>query len=619
MRIRRWALGPGAVAAGRDITGPVIVINGESLDPLAGYLPNQRLMGELGRQLDLPRFTGRDNLITEIDQTVHSPGRGYVVVQGEAGVGKTALAAYLVWNRPCAYHFTRLPGGRSPEKARRSLAAQLIGAWRIQDEVFATGGQVPKQADDPAWLVEVLHAAAARRDQEWASGSARPPLVLIVDGLDEAGPADPERDTGIPLGLPRPEHLPDGVFVVVTTRFGLPLPGVRDPQTAWKTIQVDGPDNLADMRNYLTAAVATDDPDTVLRQAVLCHALDPERFVETLAQRCAGVWIYMRYVLDDIRAGGRSPTDVATLPMGLRGYYLDQIQRWQTPGEEWERVGLPLLATLVALQRPVSTSELADYAGPVEAPSVRRWLTEHFRPFLDATHPALGTPTYSVRHQSLRELFTVTSVDHSARRQSELSGDDGDEHDQLLLGRLAESLTRAHGRIFTRLTHRLDSSTESIGSSDYTRAHLARHAVGARRFDELVCDPRALLACEPAALLPHHAVPASPQARAAFNAYQLSNGSRVTQPDRAERWLHVWARKTRAEQLATRSMDPGSPSILRAWWTGHTNLTLSGHSGPVRQLCAVPLPGGGAMLASAGDDNVFACGIRSPVSRWGFR
>jgi hypothetical protein len=104
----------------------VTVVTGGVDDPLAAALPSAALMHVLDRRLDLARFTGRDDLIKEVDAAVTGGGRGYVVIRGEAGVGKTALAAHLVWHRPCAYLFTWLPGGRSPENARRSLAAQLI-------------------------------------------------------------------------------------------------------------------------------------------------------------------------------------------------------------------------------------------------------------------------------------------------------------------------------------------------------------------------------------------------------------------------------------------------------------------------------------------------------------
>lgn len=80
----------------------------------------------LVRDLDLARFTGREWLIERIDEFISTHTRGYVLVLAEAGVGKSSLAAHLALSRSWIHHFTLLRGGRSPEAARKSLAAQLI-------------------------------------------------------------------------------------------------------------------------------------------------------------------------------------------------------------------------------------------------------------------------------------------------------------------------------------------------------------------------------------------------------------------------------------------------------------------------------------------------------------
>ena len=596
----RWALGPGAVAAGRDITGPVTLVTGGVDDPLAAALPSQALMTVLARRLDLARFTGRDVLISEVDAAVTGSGHGYVVIQGEAGVGKTALAAHLVWNRPCAYHFTWLPGGRSPENARRTLAAQLILGWNLQDQLLAPGGRFPGRCDDPAWLVDILHAVAYQRNRTYADLPIRPPVVLIVDGLDEAEQATQGRETGIPLGLPRPEYLPDGVFLILTTRFGVRMAGARDPGTVWRTIAVDGPDNLADMRRYLADGVTGDKPDQILRRAVLDHRCDPERFVETFARRCGGVWIYLRYMIDDIHSGRCSPADIATMPTRLVGYYLNQIQRWQELTTDWESVGRALLATLVVLQKPVSADDLIMFADVKDAVGSQTWLTDRLRPFLDT-----GRDGYAVRHQSLRDLFTAgpTTVPLGSRNRGPGRGDyAGDEHDHLVIEELIQALASAHRRIFQHLSGLLSNPRSSVADAIYAREHLPRHAAGANLFSDLLVDPSLVLACDPAALLRQRAAATTREASAAFSAFELSREQRMAYPEEARWWLHVWARKIRADELASRCLPTGATSIRYAWWIGRSHLQLIGHEGGVSGVCAVALPDGTRLLASAGGD-----------------
>src|SRR5215469_2016547 len=97
----------------------------------------------------------------------------------------------------------------------------------------------------PDWFVRLLEAAARKRSGEGAGE----PIVLLVDGLDEAETETPTA-RGLPLGLP--DRLPDGVFVVATSRFGIDraLHAVRNPAD-WLEIEVEGADNLDDMRRFI--------------------------------------------------------------------------------------------------------------------------------------------------------------------------------------------------------------------------------------------------------------------------------------------------------------------------------------------------------------------------------
>jgi hypothetical protein len=305
----------------------------------------------LVRDLDLDRFTGREWLVAEIEHFIRTRPRGYVVIQAEAGVGKSALAAHLVGTRRWLHHFTRLPGGRSPEAARKSLAAQLIARWGLLAE-WAPGGVLPATASRPDWFARLLEAAARHRDEE--TDGSHEPIVLVVDGLDEAEP-DHAGGEGLPLGLP--DSLPDGVFVVVTSRFGIDraLHAVRRPAD-WLRIEVEGADNLADMSRYLEAVTAPDSGDGRLVAALRNDGVDVEWFHANAASTCAGVWIYLRYVLDEIRDGVRSPRGIDQLPGDLAGYYAGQIERWRgSPDDEvaqrrWEQVRLPLLGALGAVR-----------------------------------------------------------------------------------------------------------------------------------------------------------------------------------------------------------------------------------------------------------------------------
>ena len=109
-----------------------------------------------------------------------------------------------------------------------------------------------------------------------------------MDGLDEADPVD----RGIRLGLP--SLLPDGVFVIATHRAGS-FPGRPDAPHVTLPIAKDDDRNRDDMSRHLSALATHGFLAGELRQA----RLNPAEFTGLLTARCAGVWVHLRYVLDE--------------------------------------------------------------------------------------------------------------------------------------------------------------------------------------------------------------------------------------------------------------------------------------------------------------------------------
>ncbi|MFI7209002.1 MULTISPECIES: AAA family ATPase [Micromonospora] len=554
---RGWVLGPGAVYAGRDILAPVttIVVNG-AYDRVRDAIFDP---APLVATLDLARFTGREWLLRQIDEALAALTKGYIVVRGEAGVGKTALMAHLAMTRPCVHHFTRVEGGRSPIAARHSIGAQLIGWWRLEER-FAEHDLLPASADRPDWLLKVLHAAAARRDQQRADE----PLILVVDGLDEADPPEPGGDTGIPLGLPRPEHLPDGVFIVSASRFGRPLAALH-AGASWHTIAIAGAENLADIHSYVDRVL--DEPDSSLAAVVRAAGLGRERFTETLIGRCGGLWIYLRYVLDAIRLGEQSPAELDDLPAGLAEYYLRQVERWQA-SLSWYGVGLPLLATLAALRRPVTRPEAARFAAVEDGGELWTWLNQALRPFLDAA-TGEDRATFQVRHETLRELFRLPDPS-------------GADPDNALPQLLRDSYCEAHRRIAGQLTPPEVGGDRDWSRADaYTRTALPEHLALCGRLDELMLDAGFLLAVNASAVQPWRTALTTRAARRAFAGLELSLDNRLgDRPQDRARWLHACARRVRADELAASAARRfvSAWTIGRAWWTGDGHQPMPGRA-----------------------------------------
>jgi WD40 repeat protein len=551
----------------------------------------------LARELDLDRFTGREWLIGRIDAFIQTRRRGYIIVQAEAGVGKSTLAAHLVATRRWLHHFTRLPGGRSPEAARKSLAAQLIASWDLAD--WAPEGVLPAAASRQDWFGRLLEAAARRRDEQAAEGQDPKPIVLVVDGLDEAEP-EAAGGRGLPLGLP--ENLPDGVYVLATSRFGIDraLHAVRNPAD-WLEIEVEGADNLDDMRRFLDRVTSDDGGDATLLTALRRDGVDAGWFRANAAQACAGVWIYLRYVLDEIRDGTRSPRGVADLPQDLGGFYAEQVERWRGAAEDetaqrrWEQVRLPLLGVLGAARAPLTVAELAAFATVPSPESARVFIEEAARAFLSRRDDdPSGTPRYALRHQSLRDMLT---------------GNVPPRPDLAISARLLSAqVGLAHERITATLTPPGEPGLRDWDTAgSYARQHLPAHAAASGGLDALASDPGFLLIADPAAMLAQRANMRSAEGKRAFAAFELSLHAwdGATLAARIDR-LAVNAARMRAVALTAACANTGADwPVLWATWPGQGHRSLVGHQ---QRVYAVA-------LGRAGDRDIIVSGSADATVR----
>ena len=80
---------------------------------------------------DVGTFTGREWLADEVDRFITRHPCGYIFVEAEAGLGKTAFAAWLVKTRGYLSHFSRYSGGGSVQGPWRTcqLNSSFGLAW----------------------------------------------------------------------------------------------------------------------------------------------------------------------------------------------------------------------------------------------------------------------------------------------------------------------------------------------------------------------------------------------------------------------------------------------------------------------------------------------------------
>jgi hypothetical protein len=225
-------------------------------------------------------FIGREYVINEIDRVVADPefASGYVIIAGEPGIGKTALAAFLVLRGAYVHHFNVAPENiRSPRQFLENVSAQLIAKYELDYE------NLPPGVGDDAGFLNRLLAETAARSQERGAGA----LVIVIDALDEA------EDVGLPPGQNRlrlPRVLPQGVFIVVTTReesdFRLDVDSLRN---IW--IRDDDPKNEADVAAYVDKYISDNAQEICIR--IRDWGLGTDEFTARIVRLSEGNFMYL--------------------------------------------------------------------------------------------------------------------------------------------------------------------------------------------------------------------------------------------------------------------------------------------------------------------------------------
>jgi hypothetical protein len=266
-----------------------------------------------------------------------------------------ARMAELVRREGYVHHFNSRPLGITSARAFLSnTCAQLIVRYRLDYTSLPAGA-----TEDGGFLLRLLDEASERQARD------DPPVVLAVDALDEAD------DVGLPTGANRlflPPVLPEGVFIVVTTRpqydYRLYVENRRDHY-----IGENDAENLEDVRAYITAFVTRN--ATRMASQIRAWAATDEQFIDVLVTKSEGNFMYLVHVLRDIHDGSgavRSIDSLNQLPQGLGAYYQRHWNAMRSADPtSFERYEEPVVCLLATAKEPV-TIDL-----------VLSWTREHWR------------------------------------------------------------------------------------------------------------------------------------------------------------------------------------------------------------------------------------------------
>ncbi len=353
----------------------------------AGIIDDSRYIAE-----KTTGFVGRKWLFDAIAEFTRRQPRGYFILRGDPGIGKSAFLAQMVKRDGHIHHFNvRAEGIRSPERFLSNLCSQLIATYRLDYS------SLPADAtQDSRFLNSLLDKVAAR-----LGPGAK--AVLLVDALDEADSSVLTPGAN-PLYLPL--SLPPGIFMILTTRresLGLRI----DCEQQTLDIEQDSGGNIADVREFVESKISL----AGIRSYISAQGMTEAIFIDALAAKSQGNFMYLRYVLPEIENGRYKDQDFDSLPIGLQNYYEDHWRRMRSRDEEdWFAYQLPVLVALTAIKEPISIDLIAKFSGIPDSRRIRKTLNE-WEPLLynaESTDPQMPSQKrYRLYHASFHDFIAA--------------------------------------------------------------------------------------------------------------------------------------------------------------------------------------------------------------------
>jgi hypothetical protein len=332
-------------------------------------------------------FVGREFVFEALDAFLQENKSGYFLILGEPGIGKTAVVSQLIKTRGFPHHFNIAPQNiRTPRQFLANACAQLIARYDLPHKIIPEGA-----TEDSNFLLQCLEESAANPNNH--------PVVLVVDALDESERDDlPARVNALYL----PPTLPEGAYIVLTSR---PLDDLRLEISNQKRLflEPDSDGNMLDIRVYIENFVKNTDS---IRKEIKAWGVSQADFIENLAKKSEGNFIYLRYVLPDIAEGKFKDMEFKKLPVGLAAYYRGHWNSMQiAEPEAFDDLYAPIVCMLAVVREPVTIDQLNNWTGK-ERTHIRRAIARWME-FLEVSQ-AETDEKYRVYHTSFQDFLGKT-------------------------------------------------------------------------------------------------------------------------------------------------------------------------------------------------------------------
>ncbi|WP_242027462.1 AAA family ATPase [Sphaerospermopsis sp. FACHB-1094] len=279
-------------------------------------------------------FCGRGFVFAAFQNFTNTNKKGYFTVIGDAGMGKSTIAAKYVSENNAICYFNVLVDGRNrPELFLESIRKQLINRYQITNV---------ENADLSTLLVKVTEKLSENEK-----------LIIVVDALDEVN-----QEPGPENILYLPKTLPDNVYFLLTRRRYEPskkrlyTEGVKQEELDLTDKKYDA-ENAKDIQEYIRFCLENDpEHKNGLQNWISNRKITPDDFVQKLADKSENNFMYLRYVLPAIAEGDYDDVNLTQLPQGLQNYYQTHWDRMKM-NDSSKEMKVMILFTLVEIATPI--------------------------------------------------------------------------------------------------------------------------------------------------------------------------------------------------------------------------------------------------------------------------
>jgi hypothetical protein len=328
-------------------------------------------------------FCGRKFVFNAINQFIKDHKSGYFTILGDAGMGKSAIAAKYIVDNPgtiCFFNI-RAEGRNRPDVFLRLIRQQLTQRFDLQNV----------ENDNLSTLLTKASGKLADSEK----------LVIVIDALDEVD----QEDNGNLLNLP--SYLPEKVYLILTRRpynsddKRLTLsPDTKYQELDLREYQKNSED---DVEKYIKDSLESGQYKDGLNNWIIQQRnLSVDNFIKTIAQKSENNFMYLRYVLEAIAKGFYKDEKLEGLPTGLQGYYESHWRIMGMTKKPLPKDKIKIIYVMCALKSAVSREMIVEYSQQDDL-TVQEVL-EDWTQFLQE-QKTYQPPRYRFYHESFRDFL----------------------------------------------------------------------------------------------------------------------------------------------------------------------------------------------------------------------